>query len=181
MKITLFFTYNVSLSDWKNAGILSRELEIYKYIYKKYNVRFNLITYGDKEDLELLDLDGIKIFPVYTRVKFSDNKYINIFKSFTIPFIFRDIIKDSGILKTNQLKGSWVAIISKIIYRKPLIIRTGYDLLRWSIYENKNIWNRTFVFLLTKISLIFSNQYNVSSMSDKLFLEKDLVIKIRLN
>ena len=38
MKITLFFTYNVSLSDWKNAGILSRELEIYKYIYKKYNV-----------------------------------------------------------------------------------------------------------------------------------------------
>ena len=65
MKITLFFTYNVSLSDWKNAGILSRELEIYKYIYKKYNVRFNLITYGDKEDLELLDLDGIKIFPIY--------------------------------------------------------------------------------------------------------------------
>ena len=172
MKITVFFTYNVSLSDWKNAGILSRELEIYKYIYKKYNIRFNLVTYGDKQDLELVDLDGIEIFPVYTRVKFSDNKYINIFKSFTIPFIFRDIIKDSGILKTNQLKGSWVAIISKIIYRKPLIIRTGYDLLRWSTYENKNIWNRTFVFLLTKISLIFSNQYNVSSMSDKLFLEK---------
>ena len=40
-------------------------------------------------------------------------------------------------------------------------------------------------FLLTKISLIFSNQYNVSSMSDKLFLEKRFgnknKIKLRLN
>lgn len=177
MKITLFFTYGISLNDWDSSGILTRELEIYKKIYKENKIEFNLITYGGDKDSELQDFEGIEVFPVYSRLKYSKNKYISIFKSFLIPFVFKDVIKGSNILKTNQLKGSWVAIISKILYKKPLIIRTGYDLLRWSNYQNKTILNRISVRFLTKISLVFSNQYNVSTLSDKLFLEKQFGIK----
>lgn len=177
MKITLFFTYGISLDDWNSSGILTRELEIYKKIYKENKIEFNLITYGRDKDLELQDFEGIEVFPVYSRMKYSKNKYISIFKSFLIPFVFKDVIKGSNILKTNQLKGSWVAIISKILYKKPLIIRTGYDLLRWSNYQNKTILNRISIRFLTKISLVFSNQYNVSTLSDKLFLEKQFGIK----
>lgn len=180
MKITLFFTYGISLDDWDSSGILKRELEIYKKIYKENKIEFNLITYGGDKDLELQDFEGIDVFPVYSRLKYSKNKYINIFKSFLIPFVFKDVIKGSNILKTNQLKGSWVAIISKIFYKKPLIIRTGYDLLRWSNYQNKTILNRTLVRLLTKISLVFSNQYNVSTLSDKSFLEMQFGIKDKI-
>jgi hypothetical protein len=139
VKITLFFTYGISLNDWDSSGILTRELEIYKKIYKENKIEFNLITYGGDKDSELQDFEGIEVFPVYSRLKYSKNKYISIFKSFLIPFVFKDVIKGSNILKTNQLKGSWVAIISKILYKKPLIIRTGYDLLRWSNYQNKTI------------------------------------------
>jgi glycosyltransferase involved in cell wall biosynthesis len=177
VKITLFFTYGISLNDWDSSGILTRELEIYKKIYKENKIEFNLITYGGDKDSELQDFEGIEVFPVYSRLKYSKNKYISIFKSFLIPFVFKDVIKGSNILKTNQLKGSWVAIISKILYKKPLIIRTGYDLLRWSNYQNKTILNRISVRFLTKISLVFSNQYNVSTLSDKLFLEKQFGIK----
>ena len=137
MKIALFFTYGISLDDWDSSGILTRELEIYKKIYKENKIEFNLITYGGHKDLELQDSEGIEVFPVYSRLKYSKNKYIRIFKSFLIPFVFKDVIKDSHILKTNQLKGSWVAIISKIFYKKPLIIRTGYD-LRWSLSKQNN-------------------------------------------
>jgi len=180
VKITLFFTYGISLDDWDSSGILTRELEIYKKIYKENKIEFNLITYGGHKDLELQDSEGIEVFPVYSRLKYSKNKYIRIFKSFLIPFVFKDVIKGSDILKTNQLKGSWVAIISKIFYKKPLIIRTGYDLLRWSNYQNKTILNRILVRLLTKISLVFSNQYNVSTLSDKLFLEMQFGIKDKI-
>ena len=180
MKITLFFTYGISLDDWDSSGILKRELEIYKKIYKENKIEFNLITYGGDKDLELQDFEGIEVFPVYSKLKYSKNKYIGIFKSFLIPFVFKDVIKGSNILKTNQLKGSWVAIISKIFYKKPLIIRTGYDLLRWSNYQNKTILNRTLVRLLTKISLVFSNQYNVSTLSDKSFLEMQFGIKDKI-
>ena len=180
MKIALFFTYGISLDDWDSSGILTRELEIYKKIYKENKIEFNLITYGGHKDLELQDSEGIEVFPVYSRLKYSKNKYIRIFKSFLIPFVFKDVIKDSHILKTNQLKGSWVAIISKIFYKKPLIIRTGYDLLRWSNYQNKTILNRILVRLLTKISLVFSNQYSVSTLSDKSFLEMQFGIKDKI-
>ena len=180
MKIALFFTYGISLYDWDSSGILTRELEMYKKIYKENNIEFNLITYGGDKDLELQDFEGIEVFPVYSRLKYSKNKYVRIFKSFLIPFVFKDVIKDSHIIKTNQLKGSWVAIISKIFYKKPLIIRTGYDLLRWSNYQNKTILNRILVRLLTKISLVFSNQYNVSTLSDKSFLEKQFGIKDKI-
>ena len=32
------------------------------------------------------------------------------------------------LIKTNQLYGSWLALIAKFIVKKPLIVRTGYDL-----------------------------------------------------
>ena len=51
-------------------------------------------------------------------MKYSKNKYIRIIKSLAIPFIFRDVLRTSSIFKTNQLKGSWVAILSKL-FTKP--------------------------------------------------------------
>ena len=43
--------------------------------------------------------------------------------------------------------GSWIPIILKLLIKKPLIIRTGYDILEFSIKENKS--------LLKKLSIIY--------------------------
>ena len=172
MNVTLFFTYGISIDDWNTAGLISREIAIYEKMYLENGVEFNFITYGDKKDLNRIDVNGIKIYPIYTRMKYSKNKYIRIIKSLAIPFLFRDVLRTSSIFKTNQLKGSWVAILSKIIYRNPLIIRTGYDSLKWSEFEQRGIVYTFFIKLLTKLSLSLSDQYNVTTLSDKEFLNR---------
>lgn len=185
MNTTLFFTYGISLDDWKKTGLISREIAIYEKMHLEYGIEFNLITYGDKTDFNVIEAKGIKIYPVYTRIKYSQNKYIRLVKTFLIPIIFRDILRKTSILKTNQLKGSWVAILSKIIYQKPLIIRTGYDALKWSKFEKRGMIYTFLIKLLTKTSLILADQYNVSTLSDKIFLSKQFKvedkIKIRPN
>ena len=56
---------------------------------------------------------------------------------FLIPFKLKKEIVDGDVLKTNQLFGSWIAILSKLKYEKPLIVRTGYDLYSFSKMNRK--------------------------------------------
>ena len=50
MKLLITFTYGVSLQDWYNNGLLSREVSLYKRLSEK-GVRINFLTFGDKKDL----------------------------------------------------------------------------------------------------------------------------------
>ena len=47
MHVVLFFTYDISLNDWKTSGILNREIRIYKELEKNENIKFTFVTYGD--------------------------------------------------------------------------------------------------------------------------------------
>ena len=49
MNTTLFFTYGISLDDWKKTGLMSREIAIYEKMYIEHGIEFNFITYGSKE------------------------------------------------------------------------------------------------------------------------------------
>ena len=51
--------------------------------------------------------------------------------------------------------GAWFSVILKIILRKPLYVRTGYDMHQFSIQEKKKFYKKTMYKLLTKITLIF--------------------------
>ena len=157
MKVILFFTYGISLNDWKESGLLNREIQLYKQLHEKYNIEFAFLTYGDSQDLDTINLPFIKIFPIYKYFKKSKNKYINLFKSITIPFKISKELKEFDIFKTNQLLGSWVAIISKIKFKKPLVIRTGYDLITFSKRDNKSKFKQYLYYLLTKNSLKYSD------------------------
>ena len=173
MKVILFFTYGISLKDWEKSGLLGRELKFYESLYEKYNIKFLFITYGDENDKNILvDKDFIEILPLYSIFKKNNNKYIKIFKSFLIPLKLSSEIKNANIIKTNQLYGAWVAIISKILYKKPLLIRTGYDLLTFTKKNEKSYLKILFYKFLTKASLKISDLYLVTSNVDKVFLER---------
>ncbi len=171
MEITLLFTYGTSLKDWSSAGLLSRELSIYKKLHNENNIKFNLITYGDEEDLNINTGKGIEVFPLYLDVKKTKFNFLKILKSFMIPFLYKEIIKNSSIIKTNQLMGSWVGLLCKILYRKPLIVRTGYDLIQWSVFQNKSKLYQNLIKQITKYAIKVSDQYNVASNVDLLFLK----------
>lgn len=172
MHLLYFFTYGYSLKTWKDAGILSREIKPYlELIELGYSVTF--ITFGDSEDLKILtDQSKINVFPIYKNTKKTNFKFYEYLKSFLIPFKIKKKIPYFDVIKQNQLQGSWIAMILKLISGKPLYIRTGYDVFLFSKHEGKNYLKRFVYYCLTFLSLKYSNLYSVTSISDKIFLEK---------
>ncbi len=172
MKVLVVFTYGYSLKTWEESGTLERELSIYTELQKKYGVKFTFLTYGDHSDLEIaiknIDVD---IIPIYKYLKKSSSKLINILKSIYFPLRYKRLFVDIDIIKQNQLQGSWVAIIFKSLLRKPLFTRTGYDVYKFCLEDNKNFFIRFLYLYLTKITVQMSNIYSVSNLSDLRYSE----------
>ena len=45
----------------------------------------------------------------------TNNRFINFLLSFLIPFKLKEELKNTDLIKTNQLNGSWVGIILKFM------------------------------------------------------------------
>ena len=81
MHIALFFTYEISAKDWLVSGLLSREIELYKQILNKTDIKFTFITYGSDEDIEILsEFKKINVIPVGKYIK-SRNKTVKFIQS----------------------------------------------------------------------------------------------------
>lgn len=131
MTLSLFFTRGVSLEQWLKQGLFEREKLIYEEHLKQGNLdKVYWFTYGS-EDRKLANRlksenrlhKNIEVFEmpkVFNITKISSYLY-----SFFLPFIYRKELQKSNILKTNQTDGSWTAVISKKIYGKKLLYRTG--------------------------------------------------------
>mgnify|MGYP001372608059 CR=1 FL=1 len=174
MRVIIFFTYGISLKSWKESGLLDREIKLYKFLAKNYDIHFTFVTYGDKEDNAIIQNEkNFKIVPIYQYFQKSNNFFIEFLKSLFYPIRLNKIIGfENSIIKTNQLWGSWIAIVVKLIYGCPLIIRTGYDLLTFKRNENKSNIKIFFYKQLTKYSLKYSNYYIVTSSYDRETLER---------
>lgn len=178
MNIALFFTYDVSLDDWGNQKIIEREIELYKQISKKYDIKFKFFTFGNETDLNYQkDLSPIEIVPIYQSTKKFQSKGLNFLNSLLIPFKFKKELSEIDILKTNQLMGSWIPILIKIIYGKKLIVRTGYNILEFSIKERRGKLKNLTYYLLTQISLLFCNKFVVTSKADKDYMSKHFLLR----
>jgi len=65
MQVILIFTYDVSLKDWKEIGLLERELAIYKELAQNYDINFTFLTYGTKTDEDLVNHKNFSVIPIY--------------------------------------------------------------------------------------------------------------------
>ena len=118
--ITIFMSYGGSLYSWKVLVFWKENLKFLKN-FQTMDIKLILFLWKNN-DLEIAK-------------KFNfDNVYVNktffhpFFYSFLIPFIYSKIIKNSSVLRTNQIIGSHTAFLSKIIWKKPYIVRVGYSL-----------------------------------------------------
>jgi len=173
MKVLVVFSFGYSLETWQKAGNLKRELDYYKYFSKTYKTKFYFITYGNKSDYELIKKysDYIEVFPAYDYISMSNFKFINFIKSFYLPFKLKNLLKSYDLIKANQLTAFWTALIFKIILKKPLITKTGFDAFIFAKNEKKPVYKILIFYFLTQIALIFSNFYSVSSKSDIKFIK----------
>ncbi len=134
MVLTLFFTRNVSLELWLNQGLFDREKLVYEEHLKQGNLKkVYWITYGSedfklsrqlKKEKKLHSDIVIVAMPKVLNIP----KIGNYIYSLLAPFLYPKIFRDTDIFKTNQMDGSWSGLIAKWLYRKPLIVRTGYSI-----------------------------------------------------
>jgi len=174
MNILVILTFNTSFVDWKKSGLIDRELEIYKKLQNEYRLNFTFLTFGDHND-ENISIPNFEfnIIPLFKYIKKSKYSIVNILKSLYFSMVIKRYCQDISIIKTNQLMGSWIGIISKFRLKANLIVRTGYDAFEFAIRDNKSIFKKTLYYLLTQTSLIFADIYTVTSESDmKLILKR---------
>ncbi len=148
-KLTLFFTYGVSLEIWEKKGMFERELKVYKELSKDFDVIY-FVTYGKHDDKyqEFLSRYNIKVL-----YKNKYNFLPNFIYSLVLPFIYKKQLSSVDFIKTNQMLGSWSAVIAKFLYKKILIVRTGYTLSIFSKRVSKVKW------FLSKIIEFFSVRF----------------------
>lgn len=133
MKLALFFTCGISLKTWVDTGLFDREKLIYEeHLNRGHLSRVFWFTYGsgDREIAQKLQFEkrlhpAIHVVPM---PKVFDFKRGSLVYSFLVPFLHRKVFRRSDVLKTNQIHGSWTAVLAKCLYHKPLIVRTGYTL-----------------------------------------------------
>lgn len=161
--LALFFTYGVSLQDWRKNGTFEREISIYTH-HLEYFDQIYFVTYGKKDALHQEDLpQGIKILPK----KFS---LPNPLYSLLIPIFYHKELRSCNWIKTNQMLGSWSAIIAKWIFQKKLVVRTGYteSLFLW----NKSFLQRSLVKIIERLAYTTADISIVTSEHQKKYLVK---------
>ncbi len=180
--LVLFFTKGVSLSDWVKIGIFSREKLIYEELLKRNKFKkIYWITYGskDKEVAKSLhernELDK-RIIVLEKNQIFKSDRF-NLLYSFYLIFKFSNIISKASILKTNQINGSWSALISKFLFNKPMYLRCGFVLSKSEkMWSKKNRLKIFIMTLLEKIVFSLSDVSSVTSESDKKYIADTLKI-----
>ncbi len=128
MNVLFIFTFGNSLDWWYKTGLINREISLYKQLDQK-GVNINFLTFGDIKDLEHTELiSPIKVYPTMRYLK-SNQLIIKFIRSFFLPFKLKKLFQNIDIIKTNQIRGSWIACISKIFFKNKIIIRAGFELL----------------------------------------------------
>lgn len=138
LTLTLFFTNGVSLKTWAETGLLLREIRFYHELMLRYGIQVQFITYGDKSDRDWgIDLQGIVILPVYERLPRLRYKFLSLLQTLLIPWFFRRELRLTNLIKTNQIWGGWVAVLTKWIFGKPLLVRCGFEAYKSSLEAGK--------------------------------------------
>lgn len=170
MNIVLFLTFGMSLKKWAHGGMLAREIALYRE-FKKNGHQVTFVTYGNDQDLLYREqLEGINIVPVYKGREIPSSGIYRFFHSFFLPFRLKAVIKEADILKTNQMWGSWVAVIAKVLYRRKLVIRCGYEQFRFALMMKMPFAFKLITYVNSLISYWMADAVIISSEIGREFI-----------
>lgn len=177
MNIFLFFTYGVSLKTWDETGLLDREILLYKELIEK-GLKVSFITYGDESDYQYQSkLGDIEIIPFYAYVKKPANKILRFIQSFLLPIILKEYFKQADILRTNQMSTTWAPLFAKLLYRKKLIVRCGFEWYRFCKMGGTSMFIKMRIFVTEWLSYRVADAIILVSEDDKDFVKN----KFRIN
>ncbi|MBI4341823.1 MAG: glycosyltransferase family 4 protein [Candidatus Omnitrophica bacterium] len=158
--LTLFLTGGVSLGTWKAIGSLNREIELYRRLAPRLR-RVSLVTYGGGRDA---DLRG-RIEPIES---------LAVSWSPWHPATTRELVaryggqlRDTDVIKTNQIRGADIALAAARRFRKKLITRCGFLLARNTAFEGASRWRRHAASALEREAFRQADAVSVTSERDR--------------
>jgi glycosyltransferase involved in cell wall biosynthesis len=168
--MALFFTEAVSLKIWDEAGILSREIEPYIKLGNFFDEIF-FITYGSN-DMDYADKLGKKIKILPKKINVPDRIY-----SFLIPFLYKNELRTCDWFKTNQMLGSWSAVLAKWMLKKKLVIRCGYQFSQSPQNWKMGILKKFIAWIIEFISYKNADSIILTTVDAKEYVIKKYLIK----
>ncbi len=153
MKLLFVLTFKGSLEKWAHNGIANREMEFcFEYLRRDFFSEIVIFSYSadDKKFLNALNFEPelkarIKLIMPNRRLK---SFWDYLFYSFSIGKIRQAIKEGVVICRTNQINGSWTALLAKM-FGCPVLLRCGYILSR-GLFKKGN-WPRGFLALIIEI------------------------------
>lgn len=170
-KLAVVFTRGVSFSIWDRVGLIGREILIYKRLSTVFD-KIYFFTYGDKKDEQYQNLfsDNVIIIPKPRYI--PSGIYV-----FLMPFMHRRIFREIDVIKTNQMDGSWAAVIAKKIFNKKLLVRCGYEWLNFVTLGKRNKLKIFIAYIVESVSYKNADRIILTSSSDKDFI----ISKFKIN
>ncbi|MEM7532466.1 MAG: glycosyltransferase family 4 protein [Chloroflexota bacterium] len=122
--LTLFLSRATPLARWSQIGTIDRELASYAHLSEVLG-KLSIVTVGGDEERQHIDGLADNADILVNRRGIRPNLH-----SLLAPIIHRSPLKQATVYKTNQLDGSWTALIAGRLYRKPVVVRLGYPWAR---------------------------------------------------
>ncbi len=164
MRLTLFFSAGVGLRIWKENGSMRRELELYKRLSSRLG-KVNFVTYGGRSDgLFREELGGIGLASAgWLHRPFRLSGLMMPLNIASMLLNCSDTIKNTDVIKTNQISGSEMAVLAKRLYNKKLFLRCGYVPSRlWDIARSSGISTEN----LGRINTVIAREKNAFTNAD---------------
>lgn len=140
MKIALFLTRGMSLTRWEKIGTLDREIKPYLELAKTHDI--TIFTYGKDKPIK-----GLTILPIW-----------------------RSLFMKFDYLKTNQMDGALMAVLNKWLHGGKLIVRCGYEWLRFLENTNAPKWKQWIAYLVESIAYNHAEKIVITSYTEAQFI-----------
>ena len=150
--LALFLNYYSGLQVWDKFGMLSREISLYNRLAEKFKTVY-IFSYGGVGESEYGKYLKGNVIIIPKRIRIPDVLYEPL-----IPFLHADIIRGCDILKTNQNSGTIAPSIAKLIYRKKLVVRSGYIGSEFARLNKLPLYAKLYFFLAENISYRFCDK-----------------------
>jgi glycosyltransferase involved in cell wall biosynthesis len=132
MRMILVLSFGGSLRSWHEQGLLSREIEIYlQYLVQGIVDRLYVFSYAHDDDIAIVEapVSILQRIELVRPLRPLRTKLWQLFYSLNLSRIRAIRNKGVNVAKTNQVSGSWVALLLRL-FGVRVFARCGYLLSR---------------------------------------------------
>lgn len=170
-KFALFFTtLGRSLESWDKLGMFEREVALYRFTAGSFDTVY-FFTYGGAKDRSYAPRLPANVIIVPKPAVLPVMLY-----SFLLPLIHWKKLRTVDLLKTNQMDGSWAAVIAKKLFGGKLIVRCGYEWLQFIERAGRSWMKRTFAYWAERFAYGNADRIVVTSIGAQQFITRRFTV-----